>query len=59
MSEHRKIDFNQLHKADIIFSTQRDSSISATIRAATNSIISHKMLVTKPFYIIEANNYGV
>lgn len=59
MPAYRKIDFSQLHKADIIFSTQRDSTISATIRAATNSIISHTMLVTKSFYVIEAINDGV
>jgi hypothetical protein len=59
MPEYRKIEFSQLHKADIIFSTQRDSTISATIRAATDSIISHTMLVTKSFYVIEAINEGV
>jgi hypothetical protein len=59
MPEYRKIEFSQSHKADIIFSTQRDSTISATIRAATDSIISHTMLVTKSFYVIEAINEGV
>lgn len=59
MPEYRLIDFNQLHKADIIFSTQRDSAISATIRAATNCVISHTMLVTKFNYIIDATDRGV
>ena len=59
MPDYKLIDFNQLHKADIIFSTQRDSAISASIRAATNSIISHTMLVTKFNYIIDATDEGV
>lgn len=59
MPEYRLIGFNQLNKADIIFSTQRDSTISATIRAATNCAISHTMLVTKFNYIIDATDEGV
>ncbi len=59
MSEYRKIDFSQLYKADIIFSTQRDSTISATIRAATNSAISHTMLVVDGISVIDAREDGV
>ncbi len=53
------INFNQLHKADIIFTTNRDSSISKTIRAATNSICSHTMLVVNDSEIIDATAHGV
>ncbi len=56
--EYRLIDFSQLHKADIIFTTQRDSTISATIRAATNCSISHTMLVTRSNYIIDSTDIG-
>ena len=59
MPEYRLIDFSQLHKADVIFSTQRDSAISATIRAATDSTISHTMLVTEHLKVIEAIDEGV
>jgi len=59
MPEYRKIDFSQLSKADIIFSTQRDSTISAAIRAATNCAISHTMLVVDGISIIDAREDGV
>lgn len=59
MPEYKKIDFNQLHKADIIFTTQRDSNISATIRAATDCAISHTILVTDFYKIIDATEIGV
>lgn len=59
MPEYRLINFNQVSKADIIFSTHRNSAISSTIRTATNSIISHTMLVIDSSRIIEANNNGV
>ena len=59
MPEYRLIDFSQLHKADIIFTTQRDSAISATIRAATNSVISHTMLVSGYYKIIDSTEIGV
>jgi hypothetical protein len=59
MPDYKLISFNQLHKADIIFTTQRDSVISATIRAATKSIISHTMLVTGFNQIIDSTDIGV
>lgn len=40
MANYRKIKFNQLSKADLIFSTPLGSAISATIRAATSFIIN-------------------
>lgn len=53
------INFNQLHKADIIFTTDRDSTISQTIRTATNSICSHTMLVVDKTYINDSTGEGV
>lgn len=53
MPEYRKVDFSQLSKADIIFTTS-DAPESAGIRKAINSIISHTMLVTDYYKVIEA-----
>lgn len=58
MSDYRKVAFNQLSKADIIFTTS-NSVESAGIRQATNSIISHTILVTKYNFVIEATGKGV
>lgn len=58
MPEYRKVDITQLSKADIIFTTS-NSPTSATIRKATNSIISHTMLVTGFQQVIEAVDSGV
>lgn len=59
MPDYKKIEFSQLSKADVIFTTARDSSISATIRKATNSIISHTMLVSRYGFIIDSTASGV
>lgn len=48
-----KVEFSQLSKADIVFTTS-DASESAAIRKATGSIISHTMLVTEANKVIEA-----
>ena len=53
MYEPRDIDFSQLSKADIIFTTSIAAE-SVAIRKATNSIISHTMLVTGFNTVIEA-----
>lgn len=53
------VKFDQLYKADIIFSTDENSSISATIRAATNSVCSHTMLVHSVGNIIDSTADGV
>jgi uncharacterized protein YycO len=58
MPDYKKVEFSQLSKADIIFTTS-DAAESAGIRKATNSIISHTMLVTKYNYVIEATADGV
>jgi len=49
----RRVYFNQLSKADIIFTTS-DAHESSAIRQATGSIISHTMLVTEANKVIEA-----
>jgi hypothetical protein len=59
MSQFRMIDFSQLHKADIIFTTDRNHWLSKTIRTATNSIISHTMLVVNNTEIIDSTEIGV
>lgn len=59
MPEYRKIEFNQLHKADIIFTTARYATISIAIRKATNSVISHTMLVSKQGWIVDSTEKGV
>lgn len=48
-----KVEFSQLSKADIIFTTSNHYQ-SVAIRKATNSIISHTMLVIAQDAIIEA-----
>ncbi len=53
MADIVKVEFSQLWKADIVFTTS-SAPVSAAIRKATNSIISHTMLVTAPNTIIEA-----
>ena len=53
MPEYREVKFNQLSKADIIFTTS-DAAESIAIRKATNSIISHAILVTEHNKAIEA-----
>ncbi len=59
MPEYKLIDFNQVSKADIIFTTDRDHWLSQTIRAATNSIISHTMIVVDGINIIDSTGAGV
>ncbi len=59
MPEYRLIKFEQLSKADIIFTTDRNHWLSKTIRAATNSIISHTMLVVDNTKIIDSTGDGV
>jgi hypothetical protein len=56
MPDYRTINFNQLSKADIIFTTARNSLISQTIRKATDSIISHTMFVADGIYIIDSTD---
>lgn len=58
MPEYRTVEFNHLSKADIIFTTS-NAPESAAIRKATNSIISHTMLVTQHNFVIEAISKGV
>lgn len=53
------VKFEELYKADIIFTTNRDSTVSKTIRAATRSIISHSMLVASQIKIIDSTDEGV
>jgi hypothetical protein len=59
MPEYRLVKFEQLSKADIIFTTDRDHWLSQTIRKATNSIISHTMLVANTINIIDSTGDGV
>jgi hypothetical protein len=59
MADYKLINFNQLSKADIIFTTDRNSSLSTTIRTACNSIISHAMLVVDGVNIIDSTGTGV
>lgn len=53
------VKFEELYKADIIFTTSHNSTVSKTIRAATNSIISHSILVTSQIKVIDSTADGV
>lgn len=59
MQDLPMLNFYQLHKADIILTTQRNHPVSAGIRAATNSIVSHSMMVINYTQVIEAVLDGV
>lgn len=51
--------FQELHKADIILTTARNHPVSAAIRTATNSIVSHSMMVINNVEVIESVTEGV
>lgn len=53
MPDYKQVKFSQLSKADIIFTTS-NAAESKAIRLATNSIISHAILVVEFNKVIEA-----